>query len=134
MDAAHIDALEHVGKVFDAAPYPVFICDTKANIIYANRVALGVYESLNKKTTPQQWPSVTELYDNDDKPIPARSYPMMRAIAGEIISDEQYWVVIRNTKERFKINVDAHPIRDDHGKIIGALSLHRVTRSQTKRA
>jgi PAS domain-containing protein len=119
--------LERIGKAFEMSPHPTVICNTRGIIIYANRAAGRVYPTAIKRGDRTQWPDVIAVHDiATGKPLAASRYPMALAIAGKVTKELKVEVVDRVKGQRFKVSIDAHPIKDDDGAIIGGISIHRL--------
>ena len=121
----HTD-FERIGKAFELAPYPVLICDTSATVVAANREATRAYPQLHRSNTQARWHEVSRVRDAKGRLLSPLEYPAARAIRGETIADAPYRIEVLETGIAYDVHIDAHPLTDDNGKIIGAISIHRV--------
>jgi hypothetical protein len=51
---------------------------------------------------------------------------MTLAIAGKVTKELKVKVRDRSKGQSSKVSIDAHPIEDDKGNIIGGISIHRL--------
>ena len=72
----------------------------------------------------ETWRGAWRLTDEDDHPLPAGADPLSRALAGERLSRARY-VGASSTGRRRPIRVDAEPLTDAGGRIVGAVALLR---------
>jgi hypothetical protein len=125
MSRSEENELEQMGRVFEQAPYPVFICDTRAELVFANSAAHQLYSSLHKAPHIRQWTSIAELrYPQTGVVLDRYDYPMARALRGEIVSNAVFEVLHLSTQVKQKISIDAHPVYSASGELLGAVSVH----------
>jgi hypothetical protein len=51
---------------------------------------------------------------------------MSLAIAGKVTKELKVEVRDRSKGQSSKVSIDAHPIKDDNGNVIGGISIHRL--------
>ena len=123
--------LERIGKAFEMSPHPTVICNTKGIIIYANRAAGRFYPTAIKSGDRTQWSDVVTVIDIESGAVvPMNRYPMALAIAGKVTKELKVEVKDRKKGQSFRVSIDAHPIKDDDGTIIGGISIHRLIEYQ----
>jgi PAS domain-containing protein len=119
--------LERIGKAFEMSPHATVICNSKGTIVYANRAAGRFYPSAIKRGDRTHWTDVITVHDIETGEVLAASrYPMSLAIAGKVTKELKVEVRDRTKGQSSKVSIDAHPIKDDNGNVIGGISIHRL--------
>jgi PAS domain-containing protein len=127
MSPTGYDEIERLSRVFEKAPYPIFICDPRGELVFANGAATEIYSNLHKSPSIQQWTSIARLREAETGDLlPTDRYPIARALRGEIVSGLVVDVQNLSTKRNYRISIDSHPVYASDGKLIGAVSVHRL--------
>jgi hypothetical protein len=119
---SHKDAIETLSRLMEPAPYGVYICDAKGNVVFANQVGRAFYADILKRSDSHEWVTLGEMFTTDGASVPPPQFPMSRALRGEIVPEMEY-EICREGKS-FRVDISAHPLQEG-GRIIGAMSLHR---------
>jgi PAS domain-containing protein len=119
--------LERIGKSFEMSPHATVICNNKGIIVYANRAAARIYPALIKRGDRSQWAEgIVVLNLDSGERVPKSGYPMARALAGKVTKEMKAEVRESIKGQTYKVSIDAHPIKDDSGAIVGGISIHRL--------
>ncbi|MTK63127.1 MAG: PAS domain S-box protein, partial [Methanobacterium sp.] len=110
----------------------VWFCDAQGNIILANASARNFQAKLDTECpdTLNNLISSVETYTADGSVRLTSGSPLYRALKGEVLKDFEENVVIPKTGEKLNRHVTSAPIKDDKGRITGAVA---VVRDTTKR-
>ncbi len=110
----------------------VWFCDAKGDIILANASARNFQTKVDAKhpDTLDKIISTVDTYTSDGSIRLKNDSPLYRALKGEVLEDFEENVVIPKTGEKLNRHVTSAPIKDDEGKITGAVA---VVRDTTKR-
>jgi PAS domain S-box-containing protein len=112
---------ELILSTLDGLKEGIIITNEKGKFIYFNAVATRILGIGLKDTTPDQWTSVYGCYHLDGiKPYPPEKLPLALAINGESITNERIFIKNSEKKEGVYISVDAYPVKNARGAIIGA--------------
>ncbi|MFT5387479.1 MAG: PAS domain-containing protein, partial [Candidatus Omnitrophota bacterium] len=105
----------------------VIVCDKEGNFIVYNEYAkerLGLDKDAGG--VPEDWPKNFGLYHSDTKEFyKAEDLPMVQALNGRYIVDELIYIKNENHKEGVYITINASPLKDKQGDIIGGTSVLR---------
>lgn len=113
---------ERLSRILETIAEGIAITDNTGQLTYANPMAqqiLGLTQSQNKNRVYDnpKWPN----YRLDGTPLPGNEHPMSVAIAtGEPVYDHEI-AIQPPDNDRFYISINAAPIRDEQGAIIGAI-------------
>lgn len=110
----------------------VWFCDAHGKIILANASARKFQAKLDDKNpdTIDKVISAVETYTEDGSARIKNGSPLYRALKGEVLEDFEENVVVPKTGEKLNRHVTSSPIKDDKGRITGAVA---VVRDTTKR-
>ncbi|HEV2623341.1 MAG TPA: PAS domain S-box protein [Frateuria sp.] len=114
----------------------VILTDTAGRITYVNDAAARLYGVRQPGVGPQDYAGAYQLLTEDGRPYPSHQLPLTRAVRdGEVVSDAR-WRIRRADGSEIIAQGSARPIRDNHGKQLGAvLAMHDETaRVQAERA
>ena len=115
-------------SVLDNMADAVLVADTDGRIIMANEAAAGMF-GLDRPEDPRT--SIDGLNEShmvrmaDGQPRPKHTHPLARALSGETVTLEDS--IIRNPKtgKDVYLRSNAAPMRDERGRIVGAVSVGR---------
>ncbi|MBI2930742.1 MAG: PAS domain-containing protein [Planctomycetes bacterium] len=109
--------------VFDASPEGLVVFEgTQGRISLTNEVARKLIDRPVELDRPRsELPEQLGLFRPDGTPFPLDDLPSSRALRGETVSWEE--LVIHSPKRQMPILVNAAPIRDGGGAVIGAVLL-----------
>lgn len=117
---------EWLSAVLNSMTEEVYFADPQKRYTYANPAALrefghGTVEGVDIEKIVSQ----LEVLRPDGTPRPFSEAPPVRALAGEVVRDEEQTVRIPRTGELRHRQVSSAPVRDSGGRIIGSVSVVR---------
>ncbi len=110
----------------------VVVADERGVIVVANAAArrlLGVAPGFNSLTDPRNFAC---FFADDVTPMPIPASPLARALRGENVDDCELAVQSGATGERAYIVANARPLRDQRGKLRGAVTVLRDVTEQRR--
>lgn len=110
----------------------VWFCDAQGDVILANASARNFQAKLDTECpdTLDNLISAVDTYTADGSVRLKSGSPLYRALKGEVLKDFEENVVVPKTGEKLNRHVTSAPIKDDNGRITGAVA---VVRDTTKR-
>jgi signal transduction histidine kinase len=116
------DALTH-GRAFldatiDLLPMPLFIVSSDQQLLRQNQA----YQTLLQQLAATEWTDLRFLAPLTRAPIPQAAQPATRALQGEIVTAEEYILLVPNNEEGIPCLVNAAPIRV-MGEVVAAATL-----------
>jgi diguanylate cyclase (GGDEF)-like protein/PAS domain S-box-containing protein len=113
--------------VMGALDTGIIVCDAEGRITHFTPAGERLHPGTPVGMDPQE---VTEYYAvtlADGTPLAAEDLPMVRALRGETVRDVRI-VATREGHGSRRLSVNAQPIRDEHGAIVGAVvAQHDIT-------
>ena len=112
--------------VLEELPDPVIVCDAGGAIVMMNRKAReGLGGSTDRRGPDEipvdEWSRYYGVYPrNGSEPVPAEGLPLVRALAGEEVRDEELRIHDRDGRARMA-NISGSPLSDSDGQITGAV-------------
>ncbi|NLD93432.1 MAG: response regulator [Fibrobacter sp.] len=103
----------------------VWFTDCNGLFTLANQVAKKEFNLRNDNIDTLSLAKSVEILRPDGTPRPAQEAPVLRAIAGELVRNFEEIVRTPATGELRHRLVNSNPVRDETGKIIGAVSVVR---------
>lgn len=117
---------EWLSAVLDSMTEEVYFTDRLQRYTYANPAALRQFGHVTVSGVGvDRIVSRLEVLRPDGSPRPIEEAPPLRALAGEVIRDEEQIVRIPRTGEWRYRQVSAAPVRDAAGHIMGSVSVVR---------
>ncbi len=121
--------------VLDNMVDAVFACDASGRLTTVNKAGLEQLrlDSLEQFKSPLvEFPKLHRSRHLDGKPLAPEELPLLRALKGETIILEDEIVYDPGAQRDVYIRTSAAPIRDDEGKIVGAVSVVRDVTALTE--
>lgn len=119
---------ERLLTVIDSIPDEVWIFDANGNVELVNAPVLKAFGSLVNIKEAAKINDVSEVYEPDRKKRQAADSPPLRALKGEVVIEQEEIVRIPNSGELRTRQVNAAPVRDDKGNVVGAVAIvHDIT-------
>ncbi len=104
----------------------VCVCDIDGRFIVFNPAAARILGRGPIADQPDAWTEHYGLYQPDgETPIPERELPMVRALRGEDVVEEEIFVLHDELSSPVWLSVNAQPVRDSEGNITGAVAAFR---------
>jgi PAS domain S-box-containing protein len=126
-----------VNAIIASMPDEVWFTDTDNRFTLANPEALGEFRiGSGAGVTAEELAAASEVYRPDMSPRPVEEAPPLRALAGEVVRNQEEVVRTPATGELRHRLVNAAPVRDASGSVIGAVSVVRdiTERKQAEQA
>lgn len=112
-------------QLADCLSIPVFITDTKGNLIFYNEPAEEVLGTRFEETGPmpaEQWSTVFTPTDEQDNIIPPEELPLVKTLSNCYPYHKTFWIVsLRGKKE--KISVTSYPIIGRENNFLGGVAI-----------
>ncbi len=117
-------ALEALSNLGDG----VLIIDERAQLVYFNQAAMRLIGANKLSSAPDAWSEEYGFFHSDERtPYPARDLPLLRALAGRVVTDVEMYVRNR-TVAGIHLLFSAYPLRDETGHVRGAtVTFHDIT-------
>ena len=104
----------------------VWFADTQKHLVLANPSALRTFGVTDLSAlNVENFANSLEVYRADGTPRPANEAPPLRALEGEVVVGEEEMIRIPSNGELRYREVNAAPVRDAGGAIIGSVSVVR---------
>ncbi|MDZ4782541.1 MAG: PAS domain-containing protein [Planctomycetia bacterium] len=104
----------------------VCVCDIDGRFIVFNPAAARILGRGPISDQPDAWSEHYGLYLADaETPIPESQLPMVRALRGEVVVEEEIFVLHDELSAPVWLSVNAQPVRDSEGRITGAVAAFR---------
>jgi PAS domain S-box-containing protein len=117
---------EWLSAVLNSLTQEVYFADTQKRYTYANPAALREFGHDSVEGVDiEKIVSQLEVLRPDGTPRPFSEAPPVRALAGEVVRDEEQIVRIPRTGQLRYRQVSSAPVRDGSGRIIGSVSVVR---------
>jgi PAS domain S-box-containing protein len=117
---------EWLSAVLNSITEEVYFADPQKRYTYANPAAMREFgHDTVEGVDIEKIVSQLEVLRPDGTPRPFSEAPPVRALAGEVVRDEEQIVRIPRTGELRHRQVSSAPVRDSKGKIIGSVSVVR---------
>ena len=117
---------EWLSAVLNSLTEEVYFADPQRRYTYANPAAMREFGHEKVEGVDiEQIVSQLEVLRPDGTPRPFCEAPPVRALAGEVVRDEEQMVRIPRTGELRHRQVSSAPVRDSDGAIIGSVSVVR---------
>jgi signal transduction histidine kinase len=115
-------------SVLDSMSDGIVVADTAGKFLVWNAAAEKILGTGPLAVPVEQWSATFGLYEPIEcKPFPTDQLPLARAIQGES-SKTEMMVRTPGTAKSAWIEVTAHPLKDENGKIIGGVAaIHDIT-------
>ncbi len=103
----------------------VWFANTKAQITLANPSANQRLHLSADETDIKKFAASLEILYTDGTPKPIEEAPLLRALQGEVVKNEQEMIRNPANNELYYSEISSNPVRDTKGTIIGAVSIIR---------
>ena len=106
-------------SVIDQLPEGVVVVNERGDVKAINR---AMFALVSETTGIASWTSVPsfELYDRERQPVPIEDRPLVRALGGETVREQEF-LLRREDGHMVPIVERAGPLRDEHHHITGAV-------------
>ncbi|CAN5162254.1 hypothetical protein BH11BAC5_BH11BAC5_30880 [soil metagenome] len=112
-------------QLADCLSIPVFITDTKGNLIFYNEPAeeiLGKRFEDTGEMPVEQWATDFKPFDENGTPLPPAELPLVNTLEDSLPHHKTFWIESMQGKNQ-KISVTAYPIIGRTGKMSGAVAI-----------
>lgn len=116
---------DRLNSLVDNMNDEVLFADTAKRYTLVNPAAARSFSIKSGTTSVEGLAASLEVLRADGSPRPVEEAPPLRALRGEVIHDEQEIIRIPSSGELYYREVNANPVRDTDGVIIGAVIVVR---------
>ena len=116
---------DKLSALVNSIPYEVWFADVNRNFVLVNASALREFGLVSEWIDIEKMALELEVYRPDGSPRPVDEAPPLRALEGEMVRNQEEIIRTPVNKELRYRQVNASPVRDTDGKIIGSLSVVR---------
>jgi PAS domain S-box-containing protein len=112
--------------VLNSIPDEVWFADKNKNVTLANPQAVKEFGlNILETTKVEKIASSSEIYRSNMTPRPVEEAPLLRALKGEVIKDEEEIIMTPATGQLRYRQVNAVPVKGSKGEIVGSISIVR---------
>lgn len=109
----------------------VIVADDKCNFIVYNSKAEEIIGRSVTDSKQDIWPTYFGIFKPDQKTLcPPEELPMTRAISGEPVFQEEAWIRNENVPNGVWVSINATPLRNEEGEIVGGVGVFRDITNQ----
>ena len=127
------DEKERLVGLIDSITDEVWFADNQKRFVLANEAAFREFGfGSADPASVEEMAATTEVYRPDMSPRPIEEAPPLRALAGEVVRNQEEMVRSPSTGELRHRLVNATPVRDAAGDIVGAVSVVRDITERTR--
>lgn len=113
----------------------VIVADERCKFIVYNSKAEEICGRRATDSKQEVWPSYFGIFKPDQTTLcPPEELPMTRAISGETVFQEEAWICNENVPDGVWVSINATPLRNEDGKIVGGVGVFRDITSQKQAA
>ena len=114
-------------------PDEVWFADKNKKFTLANPTALEEFGSLSSRIDMEKMAGYLEVFNSDGSIRSNNETPTLMALRGEKIRNLEEIIRVPSTNELIYRQVNASPVKDAHGNIIGAVSVvHDITKRKER--
>ncbi len=104
----------------------VVVADAGAKLTLFNPSAERIVGVGATDRPPDEWPDIYGIYYADAMtPVPADQLPVVRAVRGETVEEQQLFIRNPRMPDGRYISVNASPVRDEAGRVAGGVAVFR---------
>ena len=104
----------------------VIVADAQARFTLFNPSAERIVGIGMTDRPPEEWSELYGVYYEDaSTPVPADQLPLLRAVRGEEVERQQLFIRNPGAPEGRYISVNASPVRDEAGQVVGGVAVFR---------
>ncbi len=104
----------------------VIVADRTGRFLFWNEAARKIVGLGPEGGPPTDWPSVYGCFRPDAvTPYPAEELPLVRALRGEAVQEEEVFIRNPGNPQGVRISVNSHPLRDEKGEVTGGVIVFR---------
>jgi len=112
-------------QLADCLSIPVFITDTKGNLIFYNEPTnkiLGTSFEESGEMKVEEWSTMFKPHDGEGNPVPPEELPLVKTLNEQLPYHKTFWIEsLRGVSE--KISLTSYPIIGQTGKFLGAVAI-----------
>jgi len=112
-------------QLADCLSMPVFITDTKGNLIFYNEPAeqiLGTRFEDTGEMKVETWSTIFKQQDDEGNLLPPEKLPLVRTLRDQYPYHKTFWIVSLMGKSE-RISLSSYPIIGRAGKFLGAVAI-----------
>jgi PAS domain-containing protein len=107
-------------------PTGLVVCDAHGSIVFANAAAEEIVGLIRIGAGPDDYSSMHGIFSEEGRPFPSSDVPLARAVLHGEEARGVRLIVRRCDGEAHRLSVNAYPLRDASGAVIGAATTFRV--------
>lgn len=110
----------------DNLSIPVFLIDTKGNLLFFNEPAedlLGIRFEETGSMPVEAWSTLFKPQDMLGQPLPMESLPLVKTLLKQVPEHGSFWIKDLKGGELHKISVTSFPIIGRSNRFVGAVAL-----------
>jgi PAS domain S-box-containing protein len=117
---------QFLASILDNMGEGLVVIDQQEEILVWNAAAKRIVGPSPQGMGLEQWPRHFRLLrDANQTPLDAGELPLARALRGEVVTDQQLYLEPTAGPRGRWLNASARPLRDEHGNLLGAISVLR---------
>jgi PAS domain-containing protein len=112
-------------QLADCLALPVFITDTRGNLIFYNEPAEEILGKQYKDTGEmpvEDWGTIFKNKDDEGNPMPPEELPLVKTLKNRLPYHKTFWIESLKGKTE-KISVTSYPIIGRAGNFLGAVAI-----------
>jgi PAS domain-containing protein len=104
----------------------VIVANQEGEWLLINPAAKKVFGFAPNHDPSDGWPDHHDVFMTDGlTPYPEQDLPLTRARRGEIVKEQELFIRPPNVPDGVVVNVNATPLRDENGSVIGGVAVFR---------
>jgi PAS domain S-box-containing protein len=126
--AGFLAQVRYLPAILDALTDEVWICDSSGRVVFVNEAAtrtLGRIPEWREPKAVSECLADLSIFRSDGSARPINEAPIIRALAGETIVGEEENLKRADGQESWTRSIVAIPIRNDNGRVTGAVAVVR---------
>jgi two-component system cell cycle sensor histidine kinase/response regulator CckA len=117
---------QFLASILDNMGEGLVVIDQRGEVLVWNAAAKRIVGPSPQGIGLEQWPRHLGVRRHPDQtPLDAGELPLARALRGEAVTDQQLYLEPTAAPRARWVNASARPLRDEQGKLLGAISVFR---------
>jgi signal transduction histidine kinase/ActR/RegA family two-component response regulator len=117
---------QFLASILDNMGEGLVVIDQQGEVLVWNAAAKRIVGPSPVGIGFEQWPRhLGVLRDANQAPLDAGDLPLARALRGEVVTDQELYLEPTLVPRGRWVNASARPLRDEHGNLLGAISVFR---------
>ena len=117
---------EFFTAALDALHDGVMLADPDGRFLFVNQTSMNAFGPRQLHASPDRWSETYGVFESDGRtPLQPENMPLLKAAAGADIDSVQHVVRHPDRAGDIVVDVQARPIRDARGRLLGGIALSR---------